>query len=543
MADSGANVQINVSKPAGVEAAAAGFYQLAKAASEAAKEVKGAQSAGSAFSQSLKKENRESRSGSRKQAAAEAAKQAEIDYEASKKQKHADTQKAEKEHKERHANRVGNIRSVSGGATGMLSKMGPHGQIAAAVIEAVGKVADGITKGAELINDSYQTGAQKMRGFVSEFVPLGDKFIKMADAIEGITDAINRQREKMEITKAQDSAGFAMRAKLGAANVEDVGFRARAVAYNRFGIVGSEKFDRSTVAGERGAQHQDMTIGAHDDLTRANREAFAARVQAKQAAENVAAADKRVRDQQAKVDAAQGRLGDNTIRENAGMRDKAGRDKASREVENERARLAQELAARETVIAAAKDKGLAAAQAEAAARAASVNLAKQELAYLEQQEARMRSIAQGVGGMSQGERMASLNALKAYQEAGGNAPPEIEALVGRLAPDLVRKNQENRGADFIQNDVRNALGDKDFAAAFGNDFGKGNTLKDVMAKVDAAKADIRVTIDLDAGAMANQLANILKPVLDNLKASFKVEVENVEKRIKAGNITRNNQVN
>jgi hypothetical protein len=172
VADTGANVQINVSKPGGVEAAAAGFYQLAKSAKEAATEIKSAMSAGSAFSDSIKKQNREGRKGSRKQAAIEAAKAAEEAYEAAKEQKRAEAKQAEKDYRDKHSNRARMISAgARGGAAGIISQMGPRGGVVTAVMEAVGKVADMATKGAEIANDSYQTGAQKMRGFVSEFVP------------------------------------------------------------------------------------------------------------------------------------------------------------------------------------------------------------------------------------------------------------------------------------------------------------------------------------------------------------------------------------
>lgn len=542
MPDSAANVQITVTKPGGVEQAAEGFYQLAKAAKEAANEVKGAQSAGSAFANSLKKQNKDSR----KEDRAAAAQKAQADYEAYRKQKQADEKQAATESKLR-TQRATNVIGASGrgGVQGALGALGGKAGLAGAIIDATGQLLDRGAKAADILNDSYATGAQKTRALFSEFVPLGDKILRFGDALSGATDKIKRQVERMEITKAQDEARFAFRGKLGAANLEDTTYKARLRAARGIGISGFGSFDRSTLAGERAAQRQDTTIGAQDELTRAVRESAAAKEVAREAQKQVEAANQRVNQQTIAADNAKLRLRDKKGEE-AGVslfRDKAGVDKAAREAENEAARLSKELASRETIIAAAKEKGLAAIQAEAAARAASVNLAKAELAVLQQQESRMRSLSQGVGGMSQGERLGALNALKAYQENGGNAPPEIEALVAKLAPDLVRKNQENRGNDFISKDVREALGEQGFEAAFGGDFSKGNTLKEVMAKVDKAKADIRVTIDLDAQGTAAQLAALLKPVLENLKASFQIEVKNIENRIKAGNAVRNNAAN
>lgn len=544
MPDGTAKVQIDVGKPGGVDEAAAGFYQLAKAAKEATNEVKAAQSAGGAFMDSVRRQNREGRKADREQRAAAAAIKAQADYEASRKQKAADDKKAETESKLRTQRTTNMISAAgSGGATGVLGAMGGKAGTIGAMIQATGQVMDRASKGMEILSDSYQTNAQKMRGLISEFVPLGDKLIRFGDAIDGTADKINRQREKMEITKAQDEASFSYRGKMSSARLEQTGYQAQYAAHKRYGIGGYLAHDRSTLAGERAGQRQDATIGSQDDLTRAVRESAAAKAVSRAAQNQVAEANRRVAEQRARVSAAEDAMGKNNKLEKGGSRDKAGRDKAAREVENERARLSRELATRESAVAAAKEKGLAAIQAEGQARAASVNLAKAELAVLEQQEQRMRSQAQSVGAMSQGERLSAVNALKAYQDNGGEAPPEIEALVARIAPDLVRKNQENRGAAFLEGDVKNALGDKGFADALGGDFGKGNTLKEVMGKVDAAKADIRVTIDLDTAGTAKQLAELLKPTLENLTASFTIEIQNIEKRIKAGNVIRNNATN
>jgi hypothetical protein len=535
-----ASVKLKVEAPTGVREAADGFSSLAKAASDAAKSVRAAQSAGSAYMNQIGRENRETKKAGRKESHAQRVR--EIEEAAA--QRHRDEEKAHKEASVRHARRAGVISATGrGGAMGAMGAIGGKAGVAGAVIGAIGEAMGRAATAVELLQDSYQTGAQKMRGLISEFVPLGDKVIKLGDALDGTTDQINRQREGRQIASAQSNAEFGFRGRYAAGRLEDVGYKAQAFAAGRIGLAGYDTFDRTTLAGERGAQRQDTTIGAQDDSTRANREAMAARIARQAAADAVTQADKRVRDQQAKVAAAEGDLRANTRLENRGFRDKAGRDRAAGQVELERDRLTRELQAREMAVAQAKEKGLAAVQAEAQARAASVGLAKAELAVLEQQESRMRSLAQGVGAMSQGERIAAANALKAYQDGGGEAPPEIEALIAKIAPDLVRKNQERRGAGFLENDLSGVLGDGGMKAAFGDDFGKGNTLKEIMAKVDKAKADIRVTIDLDAQAMANQLATLLKPVLENLAASFRVELKNLEGRIKAGNIVRSNAAN
>ncbi len=43
--------------------------------------------------------------------------------------------------------------------------------------------------------------------------------------------------------------------------------------------------------------------------------------------------------------------------------------------------------------------------------------------------------------------------------------------------------------------------------------------------------------------MATELAKLLTPVLENLRATFTAELNNIEKRIKAGNIVRSNATN
>lgn len=534
-----ASVEIKVTKPGGTAAASKEFTDLARAANEAAKAVKSAKSAGSAYAEQLARENSDSRRTKRKESAAE--RNAAIDAAAAERKRNAITEHKEQQHRyAAQRNIIGS--SARGGVGGALGAIGGKAGVAGAVIEAVGVAMDKAAKGAEILNDSYQTSAQKLRGFVSEFVPLGDKFIKLGDALDGTADAINRNKERFDIARAQDEARATARAKIGSASLQDYGYKAQFAATQRIGIAGFDTFDRTTLAGERAAGIQDTTIGARDQLTGAQRGHTAALMVKKAADDAVKEAEKRVREQQNRVNAAEGELGANTKMENRGFRDKAGRDFAGRTVELERARLAQELAARESLIATAKEKGVAAIEAEKQMRASMIELAKSELAVLEQQETRMRGMAQTTGAMSQGEFMAAANALKSYQEAGGNAPPEIEALVSRIAPDLVRKNQENRGAGRFD-ELRGVLGDKGFSDAFGEDFGRGNSLKEVMAKVDKAKADVRVTIDLDTQSTAKQLSEILKPVLQNLIGSLQVEIKNLEGRIKAGNVVRNNAAN
>lgn len=531
MADATVNVTVN----AGGNAAGQ-FGAFAKSANAAT-------TAGENFFDMMKKKLKEQSEAPARQAAAAAEKKRQKEAAAKLKADQKEARELEQARTARITRGAGMARGFAGGgALGAIGAAGPVGAAISAGAAVFGSALDKAARTAETLNDSYATGAQKSRALFAEFVPFGDKLVRLGDAIEGVTDAIRRNEEKFTILKAQDDYTYQQRAKIGAASLEQFGYQAGYAATQKIGMAGYDKYDRTTLQGERDAQRQDMTIGARDDKTRADREAFAARATAQRAAEAAKEADKKVRAQQILAEKAQAELTANTRYENRGFRDKVGRDTTGRTVELERSRLSKEIAARETLITTAKEKAVAATQAEAQARAASVNLAKQELAYVQQQEQRMRSMAQSAGAMSQGEFLASANALKSYQDNGGNAPPEIEALVAKLAPDLVRKNQENRGGERYDQ-LRGLLGNSGAKAAFGDDFGKGNTLKEVMAKVDAAKADIRVTIDLDAQATAKQLADLLAPVLENLKASFKIEMGNIEKRIKATNVVRNNAAN
>lgn len=539
MADKVVNIVARVDKPEGVGEAAKGFDDLAKAADDAAKAVRSARSAGSAFADQIARENKEGRKTNRKQREAERVQA--ID-DAAEERRQRQKQEA-KDAQARYSRRSGFISSTArGGVQGALGSIGGKAGVAGAVIEAVGLGMDRVAKSAEILNDSFATGAQTTRALFAEFVPLGDKLIRLGDALDGTTDAIRRQQEDRQLRRASDSLSFEYRGKMGAANLENIGYQAQYAATQRIGMAGYIGYDRSTLAGERAAQRQGATIGAQDEATAANRASMAAAAVKQAADAAVKQANERVKAQEERARAAQGALTANTNYENRGFRDKAGRDKAAGNVELERGRLAQELASREQVVAAAKEKGLAAIQAEAQARAASVNLAKAELAVLEQQEARMRGMAQSAGAMSQGEFTASANALKMYQDNGGNAPPEIEAMVARLAPDLVRKNQENRGGERYEQ-LKSLLGEDRFKSAFGDDFGAGNSLKEIMAKVDKVKADIRVDINLDTTTTAKQLADLLKPTLENLKVSFEMALKNKAAEIKAGNAVRNNAAN
>lgn len=452
--------------------------------------------------------------------------------------------------KESRAEKIKRFGAVStfagGGAQGLLGAAAATSVPAAAAAAAfavVNTVLDKVTAAAEILNDSYATGAQKTRALVSEFVPFGDKIIKLGDALDGTADKIKRNEERYAILGAQDSLRYANRSKLEAAYSEQSGLSAKVAANRKYAIADYKTFDRSTLAGERAAERQDATLGAQDEVTRTARDAEAAKAAAKEADARARLADRRVAITQQYAENVEGLLKKTEAIENGGTRIKATRDEVARASLRAEDMLSRENEAREQAIADAKQKGLAAVQAEAAARAASVNLAKQQLAVLQQQEARMRGLSQAVGAMSLGERMAALNALKAYKDDGSEIPQEIEGLVAKIAPDLVRKNQERRGEAFIQKDVAGALGAKRFGEVYDGDFTAGNTLKDVMAKVDKAKADIRVQIDLDTQDVAEKLVKLLGPVIEGLIRKLEVELRSAERRVRAGNVQRNNAAN
>ena len=428
-----------------------------------------------------------------------------------------------------------------GGAAGGLSAMGGKAGLVGAGIEAFGQAMERTTKAVEISGNTYTTSAQKTRELVAEFVPLGGTIIKLGDAIDGTTNKLRQNAERFEVAKAQDAVAYDYRAKIASAGMEQKGYAANLNAVRGNPMAAYQTYDRGTLAGERATGEQEHRLGAANATTVATREADAAQEMKRNAAAAVKAADARFYAQQGRVaDAASKYRGIVNSENSGGGRNKAGRDAAAQSELLERSRLTKEIAVREEAIAKAKDAGVKSAQAEHGLRQTVIGQQKAELAILREKEGRMRGMAQGAGAMGRGEFMANANALKMYQQADGqDIPPEIEAMAAKLAPDLVRKNQEKRG-EGRYDELKGVLGDEGFKDAFRGDFSKGGGLGDTRAAGDKLAANIQVNIDLDAAKMAAELATQLGPVLANLIKFMAVSLEGEAGKVKSGMAVRNN---
>lgn len=521
--------------------AAKKFTDTAKAASEAEKAIKKAEAAQKKYDLQVRRAEKAQRDfstiGERDQKA--------------KKQSRRDERKAQ-EASEKAVDRntkYGNAFN-SGGVMGLLSAAGGKFALLGTIATMTGKAIDGVATSLEILNDSYATGAQQTRALVSEFVPFGDKIIRLGDAMDGTTDAMHRNQEAHEMAAARASYLADMTAKHTSASLEQTGAQARSSAFGKFGLSEFKKFDTSTLGGERGAAMQDTRLGAADESVRAQRELFAAKAEAKAAQERANYLDESVYRKGEIVNRSAQKTADARKAETSGNRDKSGVQQAALQEQRDREALSRAIKDSEEATRIAKEKGAAAVQAEASARAAAVNQSKAELAILQQQEQRMVGMARAYGAMSKGERLQSIRALQMVRQRGvDNVPVEIANQAAKIAGDYIGKQREKSGAAGIPNDLKAAgFGDKDLNEIFDRgdgkgDFTKGNSLKDVKDAIVKAKADIRVTVDLDASAMAKQMADLMSPILANFIQAITIEMQNIEGKIRIKEIIKKNEVN
>lgn len=427
--------------------------------------------------------------------------------------------------------------AASGGLGGGLAGFGSKFGAGIAMTDvALTKVA----KAAEVLNNSFTTVAQKSEALAAQFIPLVGSFIRLRDAVTGVTDAIARQGlgSRLRTVRADVTARYGLLGR--AAEYEQSGYAARAGVFGGGMFSDLQSFDRGTVGGRIGYGDYQTRLGAMDAVSRAAAERDAAlsrNLNARGGRESSLAAIGRA---EGGVAAAQARVNEMYAKENSGIRDKVGVDRALLDLNEKNAALARERARYEAESNRAKEAGLDLARRESDLRKANIELQKAELSVLQQREARQSGIAGSVGMMGIGERIAGFQAAGLLNQFGfDNAPPEILQLASRIAPGFVQAGAERSGESFIRGQGREFLGDTAFGNIFGGDF-QGDMLKDIRAKVDKVQADVRISIGLDEQKLARDLAQALGPLLGDLVKQMKLEIETVQRGITIGNQQRQN---
>jgi len=442
---------------------------------------------------------------------------------------------------ERAAGLAGGAKSLlTGGGAGMLGKAGPWGAAIAAGVEAFDAGLKKSTAALNIMASGASTQAQKWEQLKQEFVPLYDTVKKFREALDGTTETMARNARSLARFKADSAAAAVGIQKSREFEQPIIQAEERARAYNAFGDTPDmNRYDRSSSKGAQAAAEQDATIGADDARRRAGIEATAARTIANR---QKAISDEVGRDADKKYELAMKRADELAALRRKENEPGAARNKAAIDTAATAAAKAQEDAARANVqkqaeLQRSKEAQLRAAEAEHAVRQADLAVMQAQLGVLQQREAKMAGLAQTVGKMTQADYEMSKEALRVVREQGiENTPVEIADQAGQIAGDYIAKEREKLGARRLEGDKEQFKGVDD--ATLGA-FEKA-TLAEVRANVDKVKADVRVKIDLDAKAVANDVVQGLVSVLKEFRDAVKAEVELMRQEFRTAETQRHN---
>jgi hypothetical protein len=420
------------------------------------------------------------------------------------------------------------LQAGGGGMGGMIQGLGKLGAVGAVAAAALMAFHAGLKKATEIVNienDGTKTRAQKDRGITEAVVPFAESIRKFREALDGTTEAIAANKRKLDREVVSIGAGTVYDTKKFnfQADANLAGARLNALAEPGAATGTMDTFNRGTAIGARKAAEQDMTLPAYDDRRRAGTEARAQRINADQlagAARSAAADTKKLKDDAiAKADRAK------ELRENE---NKPGAKVNKKEIDtaftdariaNERYLKAQEQ--EEAKILRAKEAGVAAANAESAARKAGITAAKAELEVLKQREERMAGMATKLGSMNQADFEMSKAMLQNVKENGiENMPAEMVDMAATVAPEFIAKQREALGEKRAKEVAGENKGIDDSTLA---EFEK-STLGEVRAQVDKVKADVRIMIDLDVQQLAQEVVNTINPLFKMFFDSIRGEM-------------------
>lgn len=412
---------------------------------------------------------------------------------------------------------------------------------AGAVMTGMGAVMDRVSKAAEIMNDSFSTGAQKTRALVNEFVPFGEKLTRLGDALDGTADRMARAEFGAKIQNAEEGARYAGEARQRTAAAEEFAARSTLAATQRYRLGGLGTFDRSTVLGTHEYNDEQATQPAWDARTRAQREVAAARANSKYAENAMAEAERNLRARKAGSDAANRRHQGFIDAENrTGFRYKAERAESGSAAQVASVQLANAQKQYEEEITRSRERRLQLAQAESNLRKADVEYSRAQLEVEKNREARQSAISQGIGAQSKGERMSNFNALKLLESRGiENLPPELQEMAARVAPEYVAKQREKFGEQALRNE--GGFSSEQMTKFFGKDFDK--TLAERRENIDKLQADVRMNVQIDEDAFAKAVVEALGPVLGQLVKATTLSIEQQGRDIRNGVALANNARN
>lgn len=402
-----------------------------------------------------------------------------------------------------------------GGMTGLVGKAGAVGAGIQAGVQAVDAAMVKSANAINILNSGIHTTAQKRDAILSEIVPLYGSFKKLREAVDGTTERIAASARRLELALAVGQAEFHGYQAMRAVGAE---YQGAAATTRAFGIVGATPgtptFDRSTALGARRTEEQGAVQSALDarHMAEINRVATQQALTTQSVYTGVRRASMRgaAKSYYEQSGATRGLL---RAEDAGGPRNKAGIREALDKQEELGQAAGHEIAKVEQELTRLSEMQKKAIEAESAARKANIDVMRGELAIQEQREQRMAGYAQKLGAMNQADFEYAKQIAQVVNEGDlKDLPQEFADVAAQVAPEMVAKKRERLGAERAGEVAQQFPGIDDSVIS---DFRK-STLEEVRAQVDKVRADIKVEINLDAKAMAEDLENRLEPILRDL---------------------------
>ncbi len=441
------------------------------------------------------------------------------------------------------------------------------GASVASIVGAVKVLSAGLSTAAKAVDaygDATLTASQKVRRIAESIPVLGEVYKsagELADALSGKTEAIRKAtREEAQVTATAQAGAQAFQAsapvrqqiaaldaKAAAFEKLPAAFNAAAapsrdtfegnVAFQQFERAQPLEFEKAKAAAEVAAAQQAEADARRRRLDQqSNVGAAASRSDAAKEAEKEALAAER---EAKRPGRARGALGDlfgdkavNTAFTAAipfkGLFESADADKNKINASSElKKKLAEELAERQKLIAAAQQEAAAVQTtqaAEAKFRQANIALAKEKLAVLKEEEQRIAGAAASFGSLSAVDKQAALEAAQQLKGRGYDSlTPEQKQAISAAG----FGQQLNFAAQ------QSALADP-FFQQISQLFGQSADLKGNQQKQLDLQAQIGVDVKVDEQKLANQLRDALKPVLEELVKQLEAIAKAQADQVKVG---------
>lgn len=429
-------------------------------------------------------------------------------------------------------------------AVGALGRLGPAAAVAAAGLMLFDAGLAKATKTITLANDSTQTLAQKMNAWGDEFVPFHKQIREMGEAISGVSDRLTRQQDEFDVRTARQAAEQSRYAGVAGAemNLARASGREYGLLTNRMGQLG--RFDQGTVQGRFDAQAQQLTLAARDAQVLAARSEEEARRVARAAEVRANDAKREYNRTGLSLIEAQDRLGRLQAEENrTGIRRKGDIDLAAKDARFFTHKLADDEQRMGAEVERAARSRLELSEALTRSTQARVGVMQAELSVLQQQEQRMASLRQTLGGMARGQVAYSGGILRRIAERGiESVTPDMAAGVAGIAPDFIRAEQEKLGEKYLGR-IRGQLTPQQMEKVFGKAEAAGQTLAGTRAQVQRVVADMRVVVELNTERVAEDMMKVFKAQYDQLIKGVKFSADTAERVERMKKADERNQQN